>query len=395
MEYDMSMTYGENLALVYEQSYTDPSVIKRGGYTAARDVTNVRDPRTNQLSAMSKTDSGYSKAIRVDAPTVSEVLSKAREYFFTPEGMTAQLVLSILGSELGLPVVFTVLDIAILINDFTIMISNWEPKESNSEENWFSHHWENNKGFQLVIEDLILLLTGGILKLVGMGAKAAYRAVLKKLGRGIKEAAIEAEKIIVKKESMIKRLPKTISEWAQSKVNNLKNGINLLKNPTAAVKSVANTKKVAAAAALGTANYAFTSWLDKKHKAAESINSGNLAQLSDQDYMHFIVMDNPNLFKVEIQGNRNQGDYWDYKRELDGKFYAKNTKGDNKWVLATGKPLENIKQKFEYEVYPDYKFKSFKVNSTGRGFNIDGKNYDLIVPLKNNEYKLTPKKWEL
>jgi hypothetical protein len=260
------------------------------------------------------------------------------------------------------------------------MVNNWKTNTAKDEESWFTYQWENNKGFQLVMEDLLLILTGAALKLVGKGGKSVFSFLRKKFGKSIVEVVEAAEKEIVKKESLIGKLPKSISKWAKSQLSQLEKGIELLKTPKLAAKSV--VKKLPVAAALGYANYKFVNWLDKKTKTSESLNSTNsYLNLSDSEAMSYIVADNPNLFKIEIQGDRNSGDYWDYKRDLDGNYYAKNTKTNSDWVLAKGKSLDAIKEKIESEVIPTYKFKSFKIeDKKNKIVNIDGKKYQVIKP---------------
>lgn len=370
MEYDMSMTYSENLVLISEQPDSKmPFQPERFGYKQGKPET-VKPALEKQSKAI--------KTFIVDAPTISEVLSKAREFLFTPEGMTAQLILSIAGAEIGLPVVFGILDIAILINDIIIMIQNWKPKQFTDEESWFTFHWENNKGFQFVIEDIILLLTGGLLSLAGKGARYVYGVIKKRFSKGITEIVEQSEQIIINKEPYIKKLPKKISDWALSKLNQLKKGIELLKSPKSAAKSI--VKKSPLALGLGAANYKFLKWLDGKTEKAKELDQNNIMSLTDIEAMSYIAADNPNLFKIEVQGDRSTGDYWDYKRDLDGNFYAKNTKKNGNWLLAKGKPLDAIKSKFENEVYPNYKFNSFKMDKKNKQYIIDGKKYQAIKP---------------
>lgn len=372
MEYNSSMTLNENILVLEQKS----DFLMDRQSNAIMQSTGLRSKKDAETVNRIITDASR---IKIDAPSVSELLSKTREYLFTPGGMTAQLVLSIAGAELGLPVVFTVLDIAILINDFSIMVKNWKESDNKDEESWFTYQWENNKGFQLVIEDLLLILIGAAIKLVGKSGKSVYSYFRKKFGKGIVEVVEVAEKEIVKKESLISRLPKKIADWAKSQLNQLKKGLELLKTPKLAAKSV--VKNIPKAAGLGYANYKFIKWLEKKTETSTKTDSSGILSAEDSEYMSYIVADNPEIFKIETKGDRSIGDFWDYKRDLDGNYYAKNTKDGGDWVLASGKAKEAIKEKIESEIIPTYKFESFKIeDKKNKIFNINGKKYQVIKP---------------
>ena len=196
-----------------------------------------------------------------EAPTLSEVLLKTREVLFTPGGMTAQIVLSILGAEIGLPVVFEILDIAIIINDMSIMVDNWKTSKYKPWTwEWFEYQYNNNKGFVLVLEDIAILLTLGFGKLVGKGAKAAWR-YFKPLTKDAVKMIEVVEKGIAEKTPFIKKLPKKISSFCERKINQLKKGIELLKTPKQAARSV--VRQMPKAVAAGVLNYGFLIFFDK------------------------------------------------------------------------------------------------------------------------------------
>jgi len=180
---------------------------------------------------------------KIDGTNISDLLLKVREFFLTPGGMTAQVVLSILGSEIGLPVVFSVIDVALIINDFHIMVSNWKDYTSKNEEEWFIYQYNNNKGFQYVIEDILLLLTGGVFRVVGKSAKSVYDFIIKKTGMSFSNIINKAsEKILSKLD--FNKLPTKIKEWCINKTSDLKRGLELLKKPTVATVVGAGTYKL-------------------------------------------------------------------------------------------------------------------------------------------------------
>jgi len=378
MEYSLSKTYSENLLVLSEQ---------KSDYMMDRQSNAIMNASGIRSDADYKAvNSMIDNVQHVKGQSISEMLSNARVFLFSPSGMTIQLVLSVAGSEIGLPVVFTVLDVAILINDFTIMIDNWKSYEGDGgEEEWFMYHYDNTKGFSIVMEDIILILTGGIIKLVGKGAKSAYKLIKKIFVKPIAKTAEQALVKIVEKEKYIKKLPKVISDWAEKHVSSVKQGIELLKTPKLAAKSV--VKKLPVAAGLGAANYALIKSIEKKSKEwtnqplPESFTDESLESIKDA-----LTVDNPGLkidtlkvienkkgtlnnfiingvpymfdpnsdnYKViplnSISGNSskntitNYDSVWDYKKE-NGNYYTKRKNG-GEWILTNGKSKEAIKNK--------------------------------------------------
>jgi hypothetical protein len=272
----------------------------------------------------------------IKAATISEGLSKAREFFFNPTGMTIQIVLSIAGAPIGIPVVFSILDVAIFINDFSIMIKNWKPYAEGStslmisdmksyERNWFIHHWDNNPGFQLVIEDLLIIITGGVFKLVGLSAKQAYKIFLNRTAaKGVSKVAGEASAKLIEKKSKIKLLPKPLADWAEKKVNNLNQGIDMLKIPQKAKTSIKSLPK---AGVMGALTYGFAHWLEKNLGRLDNNNVIELSKfnLNDKDTIDMFLKNNPKLFPTGIKVFKMKVNNDNTKIEkfiIDGKNYV-------------------------------------------------------------------------
>jgi hypothetical protein len=143
------------------------------------------------------------------------------------------------------------------------MINNWKSyDDATTEENWFMYHWNNTLGFKLVMEDILLLATGGIVRLVGMGAKAAYRTFFAKAGK-VSEGVVEASTKLIEKTKNIKLLPKSIANWAEKKVANLNRGIDLLKAPQKVKNAI---KRIPTATAIAVPNYVIMKAIDNKSK---------------------------------------------------------------------------------------------------------------------------------
>jgi hypothetical protein len=230
--------------------------------------------------------------------------------------MTAQIVLSILGAEIGAPIAFTILDIAIIINDFSIMVKNWKDTEYTPWTwEWFTFHWENNKGFQMVIEDLGLLLGMGLTRLVGKGSKYAWRH-LKSMSKNTEKLVLLAEKEIIKKEPFIKKLPKKLANFSERKLGELKQGLELLKSPKQATKSV--VRNVPKAIAIGGLNFGFLIFFEKYILPKLSGGKDELTDLSltvqeNKKLIKYIIWSNPEYFdfvngikKIEIATGKNK-----------------------------------------------------------------------------------------
>ena len=332
MEYSLSKTASENVLSLSEQE-NELAMDRRLGIERRNMQALGYNPSSS--SDMRK----YRESIGaggIEAATISEGLLKAREFFFTPSGMTIQIVLSIVGAPIGLPVVFSILDVAIFINDFSIMIKNWKPYAENStslmisdiksyEQNWFIHHWNNNHGFQLVIEDLLILITGGVFKLVGLGAKHAYKIFVNRTAaKGVSKVAGEASAKLVEKKAKIKLLPKPLANWAEKKVNNLNQGIDMLKIPQKAKTSIKSLPK---AGVMGALTYGFAHWLEKNLHRVDNNNVIELSKfnLDDKNTIDMMLENNPKLFptgikvfKIKFNNDRTKIE----KFIIDGKNYV-------------------------------------------------------------------------
>lgn len=309
---------------------------------------------------------------KFEAPTLSEGLLMTRELLFTPGGMTAQIILSIAGAEIGLPVVFELLDIAIIINDFSIMVDNWKSsKYTPWTWEWFQFHWGNNKGFQLVIEDIVILLTMGFVKLVGKGVKAAWR-YFKPISKDAAKMIESVEKGIAEKTPFIKKLPKKISSFCESKINELKKGIELLKTPKQAVRSVA--KKTPKALVAGALTYALSKYLEVKiPKWTGAYN---------ETILH-ILIDNPWIYNkvMKHQEKSPWGDVYNYVRNPNGVFYVYDDVSKKYIKVTNSNQIKSLNNMFITQVYPKIKFDDFEIDNSDKEnpiYTINGINYKLV-----------------
>jgi len=298
MRYDVSKTLNENL--VNEQTQNN-----KNSFFLQNQPTNKK-PSNKKGIIPGAEPLPYTKLgdyVSIQSSTISDGLLKAREYLFTTQGMTVQIVLSILGAEIGAPIAFAILDIAIIINDFSIMVKNWKDTEYTPWTwEWFTFHWENNKGFQMVIEDLGLLLGMGLTRLVGKGSKYAWKH-LKSMSKNTEKLVLLAEKEIIKKEPFIKKLPKKLANFSERKLGELKQGLELLKSPKQATKSV--VRNVPKAITMGALNVGFLTFFDKYILPKLSGKDNEITELkkniNDDGLIDEIIYQNPKLFPNGIK----------------------------------------------------------------------------------------------
>jgi hypothetical protein len=99
---------------------------------------------------------------------LSDKLLSLREFMFTGWGLGVQLVGSIVGAEVGAPVAFEILDGAIFANDLFLYAEKGTlinaPLEIVNVKDRFTWNLKNNPHFLRVMEDVLILITGGIVK---------------------------------------------------------------------------------------------------------------------------------------------------------------------------------------------------------------------------------------
>ena len=99
---------------------------------------------------------------------LSDKLLSLREFMFSGWGLGIQLVGSIVGAEVGVPVAFEILDGSIFANDLFLFAEKGTlinaPEEIVGLKEKFSWNLKNNPHFLRVMEDLLIIVTGGIIK---------------------------------------------------------------------------------------------------------------------------------------------------------------------------------------------------------------------------------------
>ncbi len=270
---------------------------------------------------------GKESPIVIEAPTLSEGLLKLRDFFYTPTGMVTQVVLSIAGAEIGVPIVFEILDGVIIVNDAYIMVRDWNPNgpkmsvESGPMGNlytkglweWFKFHFNNNIGFQYLCVDVLAVLAGlgimGLGKSVIKSAKGVFNLLVKYLG---KKFPGEIAKFLEKLTPKSKGLPKKIGSWVDKKMSEVNKAIEIWKTPEKAVKSVTQPGKLILAGVAGYGTYKLTKWFESKADVImkffeknpennEILVTGDLEHPTTTDLINAIIDENPKLFKPNFK----------------------------------------------------------------------------------------------
>jgi hypothetical protein len=311
MKYDTSKTLNENKEIIFEQR-SDFAMDRQSNAIARSFGKRSQEDYDKVNRIIKKTEDN---SFHVKGKTISEVLLKAREISFTTGGMVAQVVLSILGAEIGAPIVFFVLNIAILLNDLDAMYNEWRDTDLNPwSEEWFMFHLEDGpgmsgehgNGFLRVLEDMLLIATGGVFKLLGKSAKGIYTIVKQKLGKNVGESVGKTSLFINSKQGYLNKLPKKIADYAKGKIGNAQKALELLKAPSNAAQSV--KKNIPKAVIGGGLTYGFQKFFEKVIlPKIERLIGGGVVNLTEdvppellQDLADTFRRTNPKLFPEKI-----------------------------------------------------------------------------------------------
>jgi hypothetical protein len=265
------------------------------------------------------------------------------------------------------------------------MIQNWKTPTANIKtfKEWFSYQWEQNRGFQKVIEDIAIIITGGVLKLVGKGAKEAYSLFKNKLGTKTFENTIKfVKKQIQSKKSLIGNLPKSIKEWSSKKVSELEKGSGYLESaPKEVAKGV--IKKIPRASIMGGITYAgmvalefvFKKWTEPKIDMDETKN--------------YLIAFNPFLVNQWVVHKSKKPDeggiYWNYARDPKGNFYIS---FQQEWSQVDAQDSDELFKLFIAErAYSKINMKVSMIDREKGIFDINGVKYQ-VVNINGSDWKV-------
>jgi len=335
MRYDLTKTLSE------QKKITDQDIkkLKNDEYENAvrkyvdKTAVSFRGPDGKKIS----TATFPKMTKKIDSKTFSEWLLGVREFFFTPEGATLQIVLSIAGAEIGAPIAFIILDTAIIINDAYMMVRDWDengpklpeyPITTNLPLNspvislylkqlweWFGYHFTKNIGFQNLIIDIGAILLGeGIFKLgkaTLSSASKVFKLLIEKFGPNFMKKFVSfLEKFKPKTDG----LPKELGSWVERKYDEINKAIELWKTPSKAVKTVVKPLRLALAGVSGAGTYKLVTWFESKsnvinkffeenpNKTSVSVNV-DIKKPDDKILIDAIIKDNPELFNKKFKIN--------------------------------------------------------------------------------------------
>lgn len=320
MRYDLTKTLSE------QKKFTDQDIkkLKNDEFEnntrkyVDKTAVSFRGPEGKQIS----TATFPKMTKKIEATTMSEGILKMREFFYSPEGAATQVVLSIVGVEVGAPIVFAILDTAIIVNDAYIMVRDWDsngPKMSYEAGpmgglqikglwEWFNFHFTNNIGFQYLCIDILALLAGlgvmGLGKIVVKSSKSVFRALVKKFGNEFpKKIAIYLRSLSIKS---TRQLPKPIGNWVEKKMSDVNKAIELLKTPEKAIKTVVKPKRVATAGVAGKIVHDLMVWIESHSEEISNFFKSNpnsdytqdlkATEPEDKELMNAIIVNNPSIF---------------------------------------------------------------------------------------------------
>jgi hypothetical protein len=308
---------------------------------------------------------------KIDSKTFSEWLLSVREFFFTPEGATLQVVLSIAGAEIGAPILFLILDGAIIINDAYMMVRDWDengPKIPsyfpNLETNpiflnglweWFKFHFTNNIGFQnLIIDIAAILIPGGIFKLGKATLKSAskmFKLLIEKFGPNFMKNFVSfLEKFKPKTDG----LPKELGSWVDKKYSEITKAIELWKTPSKAIKTVLKPKRLTFAVGAGAGTYTLVKWFESKSEAItkffesnpeknEILLTSDLENPTTKELINAIIDENPKLFNPNFKPKSFKVDMVKKGNQLYPQYYIINGVKYSPVDLTKGLEIKIIK----------------------------------------------------
>ena len=244
MEYDTSMTYSENSMLV-EQRVSDLPNSKKNTDYSSPSLSSIVRPQSQVIKTVNY-PKGFAEykgwktngnKVEIKGSSVKEMVKNLRDFFFeSPLGFATDIVISVAGAEVGGPLIMRALEFSFLANDLDTYYEKTTPeyRKKGFMEKFFD---EQNKSFQDVIVDLMVVGTAGIIR--GFSATKNY---LKSSPKKISEIAAKGKEFIGTIKSVLSKIPK-IGEWLGGKLNMISEFLtSLISNPKTTTNQV--VKKV-------------------------------------------------------------------------------------------------------------------------------------------------------
>jgi hypothetical protein len=199
------------------------------GVTKWADSYKITRGRANPLSEQSakpgmvkiskyvyKEDDDENFFLNLSKGEFSEALLDLRTFMFSGWGLASQIIVGVVGSEVGAPVALAAIDAAIILNDlylFNQQGMSYTPP-STIKDPWERFKWalSNNPDFLRVVEDVIFLATLGVVR----GATNVIR-YFSKNNRGFAGFIQMLRVVWVKVEKGIGVIPGKLGAWLKQR----------------------------------------------------------------------------------------------------------------------------------------------------------------------------------
>lgn len=237
-----------SLNLNLKPSYPTPG----SDYFANVQAQNMRRAKMGMVKLSKyvyKEEDGENFFVNMYKGEFSEALLDLRSFMFSGWGLATQIVVSIVGSEVGAPIALGVIDAAIILNDMWLLSEQGmniiPPKEITSPWERFKWALTNNPNFLRVVEDIIFIITLGVVR----GTQNVIK-YFSKSGRGVPAFIQMAKNAFVKIEKGVTNIPGRFGAWLKEKSVSAKKVIEYFES-----MNTGNTKLSRAVAKLPMAFY--------------------------------------------------------------------------------------------------------------------------------------------
>jgi hypothetical protein len=199
------------------------------GVTKWADSYKITRGRANPLSEQSakpgmvkmskyvyKEDDDENFFVNIGKGEISEALLDLRSFMFSGWGLGAQIVVGVLGSEVGAPIALGAIDAVIVLNDFYLFSQQGMDKvpPENIKDPWERFKWalSNNPDFLRVVEDVIFLATFGVIR----GATSVIK-YFSKSPSGLSAFGLLLKKASEAVKTGIGYIPGRLGKWANER----------------------------------------------------------------------------------------------------------------------------------------------------------------------------------
>lgn len=218
--------------------------LNKQGYIGV-DPANLKKVSTKKY--VYKEDDGNNFFVNISKGNIVNAILDLRSFMFSGWGLASQLVIGVLGAEVGAPIALEVIDGIIVANDFFIL-----GKQSWDEitQKGFPTTWEEftqlleNPDLMRCAEDLLILATYGVGRVFGKGIKGAKSVVRTLRGKfpKFRMFTMAISKILRGLKGFISRAPKFFQKYIRSNIKFLDKMIEFFEKKSATSGSTVKSK---------------------------------------------------------------------------------------------------------------------------------------------------------